>query len=224
VTSWNVKWFLHPEWNDYRRDLITVLDFLAACAIAQLFLDYPLASIVAELRKSAVVDALSFIPSRAQLSLLFTVGMALLILYRVKSQVRASVDRGMFVLGCGVVSGFMADKLKLAFGRPPPDVFLIDGSHGFHFFAGGAGLDSFPSSHAAIAAAIAGASSALWPAYRRIFLGLALLVAMGRFINGAHYLSDVLLGCAIGLSIVLLMRALFYQLGIPLVRQESKRR
>jgi hypothetical protein len=53
---------------------------------------------------------------------------------------RLRADRGMFVLGCGVVSGFAADKLNLVFGPLPPDALLTDGAYGFHFFSGEAAL------------------------------------------------------------------------------------
>jgi hypothetical protein len=47
---------------------------------------------------------------------------------------------GSRALGCGVVSGFVADKLKIAFGRPPPDAFLTDGH--MVFISSGAASDS----------------------------------------------------------------------------------
>jgi membrane-associated phospholipid phosphatase len=147
--------------------------------------------------------------------------MILLLAYRVTSGDRLRTDRGMFILGCGVVAGFAAAKLKIIFGRPPPEALLNEGASGFHFFNGGIGFDSFPSSHAAIAAGIAGALSAIWPAHRRIFLGLAVTIAATRFVIGAHYLSDVLLGCAVGLGIVVLMQMLFSQCGIYLGSQGS---
>jgi membrane-associated phospholipid phosphatase len=176
---------------------------------------------VREFQSSPAVHALSLVPDRVQLSLLFTAGMMLLIAYRVTSGDRLRTDRGMFILGCGVVAGFVAAKLKIIFGRPPPEALLNEGADGFHFFNGGIGFDSFPSSHAAIAAGIAGALSAIWPAHRRIFLGLAVIVAASRFIIGAHYLSDVLLGCAVGLAIVVLIQTLFFQCGIYLGSQGS---
>jgi membrane-associated phospholipid phosphatase len=57
--------------------------------------------------------------------------------------------------------------------------------------------------------------------HRRMFLGLAVMVAASRFIIGAHYLGDVLLGCAVGLAIVVLIQTLFYQCGIYLGSQGS---
>jgi membrane-associated phospholipid phosphatase len=204
-----------------RGELIVALDLIAACIIAQLFLDHWLVTLVREFQSSPVVHALSLVPDRVQLSLLFTAGMVLLLAYRVTSGDRLRTDRGMFILGCGVVAGFVAAKLKIIFGRPPPEALLNEGTSGFHFFNGGVGFDSFPSSHAAIAAGLAGALSAVWPAHRRLFLGLAVIVAASRFIIGAHYLSDVLLGCAVGLGIAVLMQTFFSQCGICLGSQDS---
>jgi membrane-associated phospholipid phosphatase len=219
MTPWRFKQSF-PANMHWRRELIVALDLIAACIIAQLFLDHWLVALVREFQSSPVVSALSLIPNRVQLSLLFT-GMVLLLAYRVTSGDRLRTDRGMFILGCGVVAGFVAAKLKIIFGRPPPEALLNEGGYGFHFFNGGIGFDSFPSSHAAIAAGLAGALSAIWPAHRRLFLGLAVIVAASRFVIGAHYLSDVLLGCAVGLGIVVLMQMLFSECGIYLGSQGS---
>ena len=89
------------------------------------------------------------------------------------------------------------------------------------FFNGGVGFDSFPSGHAAMAAGIAGAVSIIWPTHRRLFIGLAVIVAASRFIIGAHYLSDTLLGFAVGLVTVLLVRFVFSQCGIQLESKAS---
>jgi membrane-associated phospholipid phosphatase len=216
MIPWRFKQWFPANGMHCRRELTIALDFIAACMIAQLFLDHWLAALVREFQSSPVVRALSLMPDRVQLSLLFTAGMILLLAYRVSSGDRLRTDRGMFILGCGAVAGFVAAKLKIIFGRPPPEVLLNEGVDGFHFFGGGIGFDSSPSSHAAIAAGIAGALSAIWPAHRHTFLGLAVIVAASRFIIGAHYLSDVLLGCAVGLAIVVLMQTLFSQCGIYL--------
>jgi membrane-associated phospholipid phosphatase len=216
MSSWRFKQSFPANRMHCRRELIVALDLIVACVIAQLFLDHWLAVLVREFQSSPAVRALSLIPDRVQLSLLFTVGMMLLLAYRVMSGDRLRTDRGMFILGCGVVAGFVAAKLKMIFGRPPPDALLNEGDYGFHFFSGGTGFDSFPSSHAAMAAGLAGALSAMWPAHRRLFLGLAAIIAASRFVTGAHYLSDVLLGCAVGLGIVVLMQMLFSQCGIYL--------
>jgi undecaprenyl-diphosphatase len=57
---------------------------------------------------------------------------------------------------------------------------------------------SFPSSHAANAAAIAWIFSRRWRRLAPLFWGLALTVAWSRIYLNRHYLSDVLAGIAIG--------------------------
>jgi membrane-associated phospholipid phosphatase len=190
--------------------LIIALDLIAVCVIAQLFLDSWLVARLGQFQRSPIVLVLSFVPDRVQLSLLLTAGMTLMIAYRVISADRFRADRGMFVFGCGAVAGLAADKLKIVFGRPPPDALLTEDTSGFHFFNGGSGFDSFPSSHSAMAAGIAGAASVIWPAHRRIFLSLAVVVSASRFLVGGHYPSDALLGYAVGLGIVVLIQILFY--------------
>ena len=72
-----------------------------------------------------------------------------------------------------------------------------------------------------MAAGIAGAISIIWPTHRRVFIGLAVIVAASRFIIGAHYLSDALLGFAVGLVTVVLLRFIFSQCGIQLESKAS---
>jgi membrane-associated phospholipid phosphatase len=202
-----------------RRELIIALDLIAACVIAQLFLDQWLATLVRAFQSSTIIRALALVPDRAQLSLLFAAGMMVLLAYRASSGDYLRTDRGMFILGCGAVAGFISAKLKIIFGRPPPEALLNEGAYGFHFFNGGIGFDSFPSSHAAMAAAIAAAVSIISPNYRPIFIGLAVVISASRFLIGAHYLSDTLLGFAVGLVTVVLLRFVFSQCGM---RLESK--
>jgi membrane-associated phospholipid phosphatase len=200
----------------YRGQLIIVLDLIAVCLIVQLFLDRWVAEALTQYQLTAVAALVKCVPDRAKLSLLFLSGMMVLIAYRLKSGDRSTADRGMFVLGSGVVAGFAADALKVIFGRSRPEALLTDGAYGFHFFSGGNGFDSFPSSHAAIAAGVAGALSVVWPNRRRLFIPLAAAVAASRFIDGAHYLSDALFGFAVGLGVAMLMHMLFHRCGIPL--------
>ncbi len=60
-------------------------------------------------------------------------------------------------------------------------------------------LMSFPSGHAAVAAGLAAALCHLAPHGRWLFIGLALMACLQRLVIGAHYLSDVCFGAALGL-------------------------
>jgi hypothetical protein len=109
MIPWRFKQWFPANGMHCRRELTIALDFIAACMIAQLFLDHWLATLVREYQSSPLVRALSLMPDR-----------------------------------------------------------------------------------------------------------VTIIVAASRFIIGAHYLSDVLLGCAVGLAIVVLMQTLFSQCGIYL--------
>jgi membrane-associated phospholipid phosphatase len=58
---------------------------------------------------------------------------------------------------------------------------------------------SFPSAHTATAFGLALCLASLYPQGKGWFFTLASLVAMQRMVAGAHYLSDVLAGAAIGI-------------------------
>jgi membrane-associated phospholipid phosphatase len=219
MAPWRFTQWLTANRMHCRRELIIAFDLIAACVIALLFLDRWLAALLSEFRQSPAILLLNFVPDRVQLSILFTFGMLFLIAYRAITGDRFLADRGMFVLGCGAAAGFAAHVLKIVFGRVPPEALLVDASYEFHFFDGGSGFDSFPSSHAAMAAGVAAAASALWPEYRVIFIVLAALVAASRFLIGAHYLSDALVGFAVGLGTVVLVRMIFHLYGIRLAQK-----
>lgn len=60
------------------------------------------------------------------------------------------------------------------------------------------GVQSFPSAHSATAAGLAIALAVICPRGRWLFAALAAMTAMQRLEVGAHFLSDVLAGAAIG--------------------------
>lgn len=110
--------------------------------------------------------------------------------------------------------------LKLAIGRPrprfdDPGVFLspwrtyeltIDGQrvarHAWEIGSGiKADLWSMPSSHTAAGVALAIFLCSAYPKIRPLAIGLACLVGVARVLLGAHYVSDVLVGAAVGYAI-----------------------
>jgi membrane-associated phospholipid phosphatase len=201
------------EWCSLRtgqcwRELVIASDLLAASALL-IFFDGWIVSYLVPLQSSFLHTLAELVPSRVQLGVLFTLGMLILIFDRVRSGDVRRADRGMFVLGCGATAGFVADMLKIVFGRARPDGAYTNAPVAFHFLEGGSGLDSLPSSHAAIAGGIAGALSTMWPGHRSKFYALAAAIAVSRFLSGAHYPSDVLFGFALGLGIVVSIYLVF---------------
>jgi membrane-associated phospholipid phosphatase len=110
------------------------------------------------------------------------------------------------------------DQLKFAFGRTWPDAwgpgivsFVRDGAYGFHFFHSGKSFESFPSGHAAVAAAVLSVAWMLFPNLRAICAIAVVAVDIGLVALNLHFLSDVtagsFLGASAGLFTVALWRA-----------------
>lgn len=114
-------------------------------------------------------------------------------------------------------AGLAADVLKMLVTRGRP--YRLE-SQGFDFqgdvwstfgqwlplFGGGSAGQSFPSAHVATATAFAIVLGAVYPVGQRIFLVLAVLVACQRVESGFHFLSDVLVGAAVGLVVGVMAR------------------
>ena len=208
--------------NSCRRELILMLDLLVACIIVQLLADGWMWQIVNQYQDLPLLAILHLLPGRLLLSTILTAGMLFFVIYRMTTTQCLLADRGMFVLGCGAVAGFIADFLKFVFGRSYPDAEVNYGLSSYHPFHSDVGLGSFPSAHAAMAAGIAASLAIIWPDHRRRFIFLASLVAGARFVAGIHYPSDVLLGFATGLGAVVVTCLIFYAAGINLHQIKSK--
>jgi membrane-associated phospholipid phosphatase len=111
------------------------------------------------------------------------------------------------LITAALAAGLMADGVKMLVGRTRPVCFSLQHPLGvvsetfqgcFPFGAGGSGMQSFPSAHAALAFGMALALTRLYPAGRPMFLALGAAVCLQRVIVGMHYLSDVLCGAGIG--------------------------
>jgi membrane-associated phospholipid phosphatase len=94
--------------------------------------------------------------------------------------------------------------LKICFGVPSTQAVLTHGArHAFHFLVGSPDC-SFPSGHMVLAGAFAGVlmklySSSIWVFSTLLSFGAALLV-----FGGWHFVSDVIAGTFIGVSVGLL--------------------
>ena len=127
------------------------------------------------------------------------------------------------VVGCSLsVTMVQAFKnlLKFAFGRTWPETwidnnpsFIRDDAYGFHWFHGGGGYESFPSGHMAVTCAVL---SVLWICYPRLkplYLLAGLAVAVGLVGANFHFLSDVIAGSFVGISVGWMAVALFDRLA-----------
>jgi len=98
--------------------------------------------------------------------------------------------------------------LKFAFGRTWPDSwgpdihsFIRDNVYGFHFFESGPSFESFPSGHAAVVAAIMSVLWILYPKLRHLFVISIIAVDIGLVGMNLHFLSDVIAGTFVGVSV-----------------------
>jgi undecaprenyl-diphosphatase len=101
-------------------------------------------------------------------------------------------------------AGIVANVLKVVAGRARPRA-LDSGVWGFHFLEFGYRFNSFPSGHAAIAAAVAASICLALPAAWPLAAALWLALAGGRVLTGSHFVSDVLAGGAVGIAVLLLV-------------------
>ena len=117
------------------------------------------------------------------------------------------------VLTCSWGAGLAANGIKLLRERTRPRPFLRPPKFDFQgdvwttfgdwlpWTSAGYSGQSFPSAHAATAAGLAMALAWLYPNGRVLFLVLAVLAAGHRIESGAHFLSDVLCGAALGIIV-----------------------
>ena len=119
-------------------------------------------------------------------------------LRRWKPSMRAMAFIPGFIFAAVGAAGLIADALKILIGRTRPKLLFADGTYDLTWFGWQADHWSFPSGHAATAAALMTALWCLWPRPVWLYVAGAALVAASRVITGQHYLSDVIAGAAVG--------------------------
>jgi lipid A 4'-phosphatase len=117
---------------------------------------------------------------------------------RLAAALMQNAYRALFLFLAVAVSGLVTDLIKIVVGRARPKLLFADGFLGFTWGATQSDYWSFPSGHATTVAALAVGLTLLWPRGAALYAALALLVAASRIIIGVHYVSDVLMGLAIG--------------------------
>ncbi len=97
-----------------------------------------------------------------------------------------------------LLTGLAVQALKYGFGRPRPAHLGDLSPMTFAPFSFRYGWNAFPSGHATTMGALAVLAVRIWPGARVYVWGLAGLVAVSRVLVGAHYVSDVVAGLALG--------------------------
>jgi undecaprenyl-diphosphatase len=116
--------------------------------------------------------------------------------------------RAALLAGAVSLAGILGEILKTLVRRVRPGVY--DGAYGFRawsdhpFSSSGFGM---PSSHALVAFAGAAALARLFPRAAPIWYALAIGCGITRLLSGAHFLSDVVVGAIIGVTVAISLPA-----------------
>lgn len=121
-------------------------------------------------------------------------------------------------------AGLGANLVKLAVSRTRPGGFNLSQADVWSSFGGwwpaghgGSTQQSFPSAHTATAVGMALLLASLYPRGRRLFAAMAVAVAAQRVLGGAHFLSDVLAGAAVGWLMTMLAGGMGRAPGLPTI-------
>jgi membrane-associated phospholipid phosphatase len=114
--------------------------------------------------------------------------------------------------GSALLAWGMLEAIYAAYDRPRPEEVLPPGAVNM----GGRWdfIESFPSGHMAITAALAGATAMAFPRFRTALWSYVLLIAFTRVLFGAHFPLDTVAGTLLGYFAARAMYSLFLEAGI----------
>ena len=101
-----------------------------------------------------------------------------------------------------ILTSLVVLTLKFIVGRPRPFVYLDVFEAYIHPFSLDWQFQSMPSGNAAAMGALTVVLTYIFPKYKWYFLPTTFVVALLRIVSQAHYLSDVLVGFAIGMVVM----------------------
>lgn len=120
-------------------------------------------------------------------------------------QKRHNLARWAFAMFAAVgASGLLAAAAKYLVGKTRPKLWFSEGDFGFHPLTYGYDYASMPSGHATTAGAAAVVLSLAFPRAAPVILPLGFALALTRVAIQAHYLSDICVGLAMGISCAIL--------------------
>ncbi len=108
------------------------------------------------------------------------------------------------------LSGIVTQIIKHIVGRPRPKILFSENqSLDFNMLSFSSDFHSFPSGHSATIFSIIFVFYFLFPVIKKYLLAIGIFIGLTRFIIGAHYLSDVIGGCAVSYFVFLYLRDKF---------------
>jgi membrane-associated phospholipid phosphatase len=190
--------------------IVTLLGVVTAVVFSIFWVDRPLALFAHDHFRFVVrgtVAELSYFPNPLVVVALVLSG--ILTLRMIFGRPLSWHQANIFVCSLGVIfTEMIKNILKFIFGRTWPETwvdnnpsFIRDGIYGFHFMHGGSAYQSFPSGHMAAACTVLSIVWIRYPDFRPFSVIAGLLV--GTVLVGAnyHFLSDVIAGAFVGISV-----------------------
>jgi membrane-associated phospholipid phosphatase len=176
--------------------------------VCYLWLDRPVALLAHETRGLVLLGPL---PRRIPVLAAPLAGAALVVL-AVRAFMRRPLTRPYLVLLLCTVSFFVAEGLKTylknAFGRTWPESwmgphisFIRDGAYGFNPFHGGPPYTAFPSGHMTVVCAVVPVLWVFYPKFRPLYILCVLVTAALLVVTNFHFVSDVIAGAFLGISV-----------------------
>ena len=208
----------------YKRSLF-VVTALAVVALAQVFVDRPLAMALHQFHETVFYDTFRVITWAGwgapwYVFLACVTGLCFVIFKFVAQEENRDIwfhrfySFG-FALSSLLCSGTIVFCLKSLFGRYRPEKLFEEGLYGFAPFSGNT---SFPSGHTQTIVAVMSALWFIYPRYRVLWAGSALLIALSRVIVTKHYLSDVLASTFLAGLVTLVVHEIFVRRKISSFR------
>ena len=127
--------------------------------------------------------------------------------------VQSWLGRLTFVFTAIAVSGLAVNLLKIIIGRGRPRVIDEHGLFAFSPFTIDSDFASLPSGHADTIFVLATIAVFAFPRWRVLIWSTASWLALTRVLIGAHFLSDVVAGAALGILTTLWLRRRFLERG-----------
>lgn len=115
--------------------------------------------------------------------------------------IRYASDIALAFLVSMVAASAILHTTKLLLGRRRPRDHFEHGLYGVRAFALDSQYNSFPSGHSVTIFCVATFASVVWPAFAPLWFAIAAFLSLTRAMLTSHYLSDVLMGAALGLIV-----------------------
>ncbi len=183
------------------KNLIVI--FIPLIIIALFGVDRELSQFIYIHRDHPFFDFLKFITLFGVSKIYIIVGLIGFIYYKKIDENLSKVY--LYILLSSLISGVIVTILKFIFAKSRPILYHTEGLFQFEWFKYGHNINSFPSGHSATAMAVWVGLALIFPKHKYLFISFAILIAVSRIGIDAHYLSDVLFGSFIGISIALLL-------------------